>query len=293
MELTLLGTGCPQVDTVRYGPASLVRHAGFSFLIDCGSGVTQRLLAAGCSGWEIDALLMTHLHSDHLVDLYQLIISSWHQGRDRPHRIFGPSGTKAFCTGTMKLWKKELALRIKHERRTTTTGLELDVTEFKEGTIWDEADLSIRAIEVDHRPVKPAFGFVFEGGGKKVVFSGDTTYCENLIENATGADVLVHECFVHESLEPVPPRTVEGVRNVAGYHTLSSEVGKVAAKAGVRCLVLNHFVPVRFDKSDVLAQIRRDYDGPIVLGEDLLSIDVDRGELHHAGLAMSLEALAR
>jgi ribonuclease Z len=293
MEFTLLGTGCPQVDTERYGPASLVRHQGFTFLIDCGSGVTQRLLAAGSSGWEIDALLMTHLHSDHLVDLFQLIISSWHQGRERPHRIFGPTGTKTYCDGLMRLWRNELKQRIAHERRMTTTGLELEVKEFKTGPIWDDGGVSIRAVEVDHKPVKYAFGFVFEAGGRKLVFSGDTTYCPDLIEAAHGADVLVHECFVHEAMEPITRQTKEGKRNVAGYHTLSSEVGKVAAEASVSCLVLNHFVPVRFDKSDVLAQIRRDYDGPIVLGEDLLNLNLDTGELRYSGLAVSLEALAR
>ena len=84
MRVTLLGTGCPQVHDRRFGPASLVRIGGRSFLVDCGSGVTQRLVAAGTSGAALDAVLLTHLHSDHVVDLYQLIVSSWHQGRDRP-----------------------------------------------------------------------------------------------------------------------------------------------------------------------------------------------------------------
>src|ERR671924_2058344 len=82
MQLTLLGTGCPQVDLHRYGPANLVRAGGRCFLVDCGSGVTQRLLGAGATGAQIDAVLLTHLHSDHVVDLFQLVISSWHQARD-------------------------------------------------------------------------------------------------------------------------------------------------------------------------------------------------------------------
>ena len=86
MEMILLGTGCPVVSLERYGPATLVRHGGTSLLVDCGSGVTQRLLEAGTPGNEIDGLLLTHLHSDHLVDLFQLVISSWHQGRARPLR---------------------------------------------------------------------------------------------------------------------------------------------------------------------------------------------------------------
>lgn len=293
MHLTLLGTGCPQVDTERYGPASLVRHNGLAFLVDCGSGVTQRLVAAGSGGWALDALLLTHLHSDHIVDLFQLIISSWHQGRDFPQRILGPPGTRRFCDGLMALWRAELEQRIAYEMRSSTEALELDVTEFGPGEIWDEGGVRVTAVEVDHRPVLHAYGFVFEAGGRKLVFSGDTRYCPALIEAARGADILVHECFIHDGLPPDEGnRTSEGVGNVALYHTLSNEVGKVAAQAGVRCLVLNHFVPVRFDKSDLLAEVRRDYAGPIVLGEDLVELDLATGELRHAGLSVGLIARA-
>lgn len=99
MELTLLGTGCPQVDTRRFGPASLVRHEGLTCLVDCGSGVTQRLLDAENHGAALDVVFLTHLHSDHISDLFQLILSSWHQGRDRPQRIFGPPAPAPTATG--------------------------------------------------------------------------------------------------------------------------------------------------------------------------------------------------
>jgi ribonuclease Z len=290
LDLTLLGTGCPQVDTERYGPASLVRHEALTFLVDCGSGVTQRLLAADAPGATLDAILLTHLHSDHIVDLFQLIISSWHQGRDRPQRIFGPTGTRHFCSGLIALWRAELDQRIAHERRPSASALELEVVEFQAGEIWSESGVRITAVEVDHRPVHFAYGFVFEAGGRKLAFSGDTTYCPTLIDAARGADVLVHECFIHGGLRlDEGHRTPEGVRNVASYHTLASEVGKVATQAGVHCLVLNHFVPVRFDKAAVLAEVRRDYGGPVVLGEDLLHLDLNTGELRHAGLVMGME----
>jgi ribonuclease Z len=294
MDLTLLGTGCPQADTERYGPASLVRHEDLSFLVDCGSGVTQRLLAAGSGGRALDAIFLTHLHSDHIVDLFQLIISSWHQGRDRPQRIFGPSGTRHYCDGLMALWRAELDQRIAHERRPSTLALELEVVEFQAGEIWAEEGVRVTAVEVDHRPVRFAYGFIFEAGGRKLAFSGDTAFCPALIEAARGADVLIHECFIHGVMAPNKDnRTAEGVRNVATYHTLSSEVGKVAAAAGVRCLLLNHFVPVDFDKSAVLAEVRLDYAGPVVLGEDLLRLDVGSGALRYAGLVMGLEALVQ
>jgi ribonuclease Z len=289
MRVTLLGTGCPQVDDRRFGPASLVEAGGRRFLIDCGSGVTQRLVAAGASGAELDAVLLTHLHSDHLVDLYQLIVSSWHQGRDRPQRIFGPVGTKAFAAATMALWQSEREQRIEWERRPSTAALELDVVEFEEGAIWDTDGLRISAFAVDHRPVAPAFGFLFEAGGCRVAFSGDTTVCDNLVRWAAGADLLVHECFIHaEMLARRGGRDDRGLKNVAAYHTLSSEVGKVASRAGAGLLLLNHLVPVAFDRDALLAEVAADYAGPIVIGEDLLTVDVLLRAVSYEGLRLGL-----
>lgn len=288
MDVTLLGTGCPQISTERYGPANLVRHGDAAFLIDCGSGTTQRLLGAGSAGRDLDAVLLTHLHSDHLVDLYQLIISSWHQGRDRPQIVYGPKGTKAFVEGTMAVWSAELAQRIVHEKRTSTRALETVVHEIEAGEVLTHGSLRVRAVEVAHQPVKQAFGFVFEADGRKAVFSGDTAYCPALIAAAQEADVLVHECFIHREMKQAPGRTAEGLRNVASYHTLSSEVGKVAREARAKCLVLNHFVPIRFDKSALLAEVRRDYAGPVVIGEDLMRIDVGTREIAHAGGVIGL-----
>lgn len=288
MDITLLGTGCPQVSTERYGPANLVRHNGAALLVDCGSGTTQRLLGAGSAGRDLDAVLLTHLHSDHLVDLYQLIVSSWHQGRDRPQIVYGPKGTKAFVEGTMAVWSSELAQRIAHEKRASTRALETVVHEIEPGEVLTQGSLRVRAVEVAHQPVKHAFGFVFEADGRKAVFSGDTAYCPALIAAAQEADVLVHECFIHREMKPAPGRTAEGLQNVASYHTLSSEVGKVAREARAKCLVLNHFVPIRFDRSALLAEVRRDYGGPIVVGEDLMRIDAETREISHAGSVIGL-----
>jgi ribonuclease Z len=289
MLVTLLGTGCPQVHPDRFGPASLVRAGGRQFLIDCGSGVTQRLVAAGSSGAQLDAVLLTHLHSDHVVDLYQLIISSWHQGRDRPQRIFGPAGTRAFAESTMEVWRTEREARIAWERRPSTAALELDIVEFAEGPIWDEGGVHIAAFVVDHRPVQPAFGFLFDTGGRRTAFSGDTTVCDNLLAWAKDVDLLVHECFIHQAmLARRGMRADQGLQNVAAYHTLSSEVGKVASRAGARLLVLNHFVPVEFDRDALLREVTADFADPVVIGEYLLTIDVARRAVGFENLRLAL-----
>ena len=291
MLVTLLGTGCPQCDPDRLGPASLVRAGKRQLLIDVGSGATQRLISAGSSGRSLDAVLLTHLHSDHIVDLFQLVISSWHQGRNRPQQVFGPKGTRRFVEGLMALWRPELEQRIAHEMRPSIAALEVEVTEIEPGEILRLDELVVRAVAVDHFPVREAFGFVIETGSLRAVFSGDTAPCPALVEAAKGAELLVHECFVHGAMKPEPGiRTQEGIDNVARYHTASVDVGEIAAKAGIRCLMLNHFVPTRFDKDRVLAEVRRAYAGPVLVGEDLMSIDLERRVVSHAGTRIGLGA---
>lgn len=289
MLVTLLGTGCPQAHPLRFGPASLVQAGGRSFLVDCGSGVTQRMAAAGVSGAALDALLLTHMHSDHLVDLYQLVISGWHQGRDRPQRILGPAGTSTFAAATMEVWRQERERRIGWELRPSTAGLELDVTEVEDGVIWDADGLRISAFTVDHRPVEPAFGFLFETPECRVAFSGDTRVCDSLVRAAQSVDLLVHECFIHRAMAARPGRrSAQGLANVAAYHTLSSEVGKVASRCNARMLALNHFVPVDFDRAALLAEVRADFQGPVVIGEDLLTLDVPQRSASYQGLTFAL-----
>ncbi len=276
MELTLLGTGCPSVDVDRYGPAALVDGGpGARLLVDCGSGVTQRLVGAGCPGREIDAVLLTHLHSDHIIDVFQLVISSWHQGRERPQRVIGPPGTKAYVDGLKTLWAAELKQRIAHEMRPSTVGLEIDVQEISGGDRLDFGDLSVTVVDVDHRPVRHAFGFIFEGGAEKLAISGDTTYCPALIDAAKGVDMLLHEVFIHREMPVIEGvRTAETVTNVGAYHTMSDVVGRVAHEAGAKSLVLTHFVPPRFDEAALLGDVTPTYDGPVIIGHDLMKLHV-------------------
>lgn len=289
MEIVFLGTGCPVVSTERYGPAQLILGEGAKVLVDCGSGVTQRLLAAGTPGRDLDALLLTHLHSDHLVDLYQLVVSSWHQGRDRPLPVYGPPGTRRYVEGLMALWEPELSLRIAHEKRPSTAALEIAVTEIAAEDDFDLGGLSVRVVPVDHKPVRHAFGFVFEEAGQKLALSGDTRRCESLIDAAQGADLLVHEVFIHREMPVVEGvRSAETVASVAAYHTLSEEVGKIASEAGVKALALTHFVPPACDRAALLAEVAADFAGPLILAEDLLRVDLATRRVSHGKALLAL-----
>ncbi len=274
-KVTLLGTGCPSVSTCRYGAATLVQCGGKTLLVDVGSGVTQRLAGVGMTGADIDALLITHMHSDHLVDLYQFIISSWHHSRDVPQKIFGPPGIKAFVDETMAVWQNERDLRIKFEQRTSVAAFNIETIELSgEDELFPGASCMVHPIRVEHEPVEPAFGFAFEADGKKLVLSGDTRYCKNLIIAAQNADLLVHEVFVHGTMEVSGTRSAQGLEAVKSYHTLSSEVGKVASAANAQALALTHIVPPDADRSALIADARKDFSGPIVVGEDLMSFDL-------------------
>lgn len=277
-SVTLLGTGCPNVSSRRYGAGQLVCCGGLKLLVDIGAGVTHRLVEAGSNGADIDALLITHIHSDHLVDLYQLIISSWHQSRDRPQVIYGPPGTKKLVDAQMAVWADERALRIEFEQRTSTDAFNIEVHEFDASGVLIECDgARVSAVRVDHDPIEYAFGFVFETATQKLVLSGDTRPCDALIEAARGADVLVHEVFQHgRSRAPGGTRSATTIAQVESYHTLSTVVGDVARKAEVGALVLTHLVPPDADPLELIEDVRKDFDGFVVVGEDLMHVDVAR-----------------
>ena len=275
MELTLLGTGCPSVDHKRFGPSNLVTTKTVKILVDCGSGITQRLHELKVSSADIDALFFTHLHSDHAVDLYQLIISSWHSYRIKPWKIYGPKGTKKFVKKIMDAWADERKLRISYESRASAKAFDIQVTEFKSIGNIKIKDLTIKYFEVDHKPVKYAYGFCFTNKNKKLTISGDTRPCENLMKYAQKSDVLLHEVFIEgEILQINKMRTQKTLHNVQSYHTTSTQVGKVAFITRAKKLVLTHFVPTRFNKNNLKKVVKKDFGKDPVIGEDLMTIKV-------------------
>jgi ribonuclease Z len=211
------------------------------------------------------------------MDLYQLYISGWHQGRNTKFKVVGPKGTKLFFQNILKAFNEELEGRIKWEQRPNIEGLDYEVTEIDETFEFKNDDLEVKPFEVDHYPVEPAFGYQIKlsdkGKEKKVVISGDTRKSENLIKHALNADVLVHEVFVN--LEFDDRRMSEKtLLNVSDYHTSPKEIGEIANIAEVKKLILTHFVPPIFDESELIYKIAESYKGEIIIGEDLMSIEI-------------------
>ena len=275
MKLTLLGTGCPSVDFKRCGSSNLISTKSTKILVDCGSGVTQRLNQSKNSSADIDALLLTHLHTDHVIDLYQLIISSWHSDRTSQWKIYGPKGTKKFVDKIFLAWKSERKLRISYEKRKSSKALNYKVYEFKKEGFININDIKIKYFEVDHKPVPYAYGFSFFNKNKKLTISGDTKPCESLMRNAQNADVLLHEVFIEYEINQTSGlRSKKTLHNVKEYHTPSNLVGKVAKLSNCKKPVLTHFVPTKFNISKLKKIVRKDFGKDPIIGNDLLTINI-------------------
>ncbi|SFI41511.1 ribonuclease Z [Bosea sp. OK403] len=275
LAFTFLGTGAPPVSLRRAGPSHLVEAAGRKVLVDCGSGVSQRLVAAGHQGADIDLLIVTHEHSDHLVDFYQLIVSSWHQGRNRPWRVMAPAPALANMRAQYEAFARERALRIAFEKRPDATGLEVFFEELRAGIVSGLGNLAIEAFLVDHKPVEPAFGLCFSHGDSRIVFSGDTRLTLSLEQAAQGCDLLVCEVFISNQMPVVAGvRSAETVASVQSYHMTPEVVAGLALRAGAKALALTHLVPPAADTAALAREVRQaGYSGPLIIGEDLMRLE--------------------
>tara|TARA_B100000963_G_scaffold325020_1_gene310952 strand:+ start:515 stop:1339 length:825 start_codon:yes stop_codon:yes gene_type:complete len=267
-KIVLLGTGCPSPSHIRYGPSTLISTESLKILIDAGSGVTQRLSEFGLAPSEIDIILITHLHSDHIVDLYQLYISGWHTGRAKPFKIVGPIGLKKFFDKTVEAYADELNLRVDWEKRPNHKGLDIEITEIDNEFIYEKTGIKIKSIEVQHQPVEPAYGYQVFVDDKKITYSGDTRYSINLEKASQDAEYLIHEVFVSLNFDN-KRMTRDTLVNVKDYHSTPEDVGNLAQAANVKKLILNHFVPPVFDEESLKTEISKYYDGEVIVGNDL------------------------
>jgi ribonuclease Z len=281
-RVTLLGTGSPAPVMRRFGPGVLVQAGGKTLLIDCGRGTTQRLMQAGLRLGQVDALFLTHLHSDHIVGIPDLWLTGWLEAayaqRKGPFVVHGPAGTQALMDGLTRAYQWDIQARIA-DQNLSPASIAAQVTEFKEGVVYDQGGVKVTAIEVDHGELlKPAFGFRVDYAGRSVTISGDTRFSENLIRHAAGTDLLIHQvAAVREELLKNPVFKV-----ILAHHTQPDEAGTLFTRVKPKLAVYYHFVllgapgipPVT--EADVVALTRRNYAGPLVVGEDLMAFRLDR-----------------
>ena len=278
IEVTLLGTGSPIPDARRAGPSTLVRAGGQTFLVDCGRGVQQRLTAAGVGANALTALLLTHLHSDHIADLGDVLITRWvttFTPDPAPLPIIGPPGTAEVVAATLKAFGFDIGYRIAHHADLTSPP-RVEVHEHTEGTVWDRDGAQIRVAPTDHRPVAPTIGFRVEFGGASVVLAGDTVPCESLDTLAAGAGALVHTVIRRDLIEAIP---MQRIRDICDYHSSVEEAADTAARAGVGILILTHYVPgiAPGQEDDWRARAATWFGRQIELGDDLHRVEVHPG----------------
>ena len=273
IEVVLLGTGSPLPDPHRAGPATLVRAGAATLLVDCGRGVLLRLAAAGAGAPGLSALLLTHLHSDHITDLGDVITTRWVMGFGAPPlQIVGPPGTRAVVDATLAGLVQDVQYRIDHHED-LLEGPAVEVVEVVEGVAWEAGDVRVLAAPTDHRPVAPTIGFRVEHGGASVVLAGDTVPCGTLDGLSAGADALVHTAIRKDLIANVP---VPRLQDVCDYHSSVEEAAATAARAGVGTLVLTHYVPALVPGEEDLWRklAATEFSGRVELGDDLLRVEV-------------------
>lgn len=276
IEVTLLGTGSPMVDPNRAGPSTLVRAGSDLFLVDCGRGVLMRAAAVGVGAANITALLLTHLHSDHITDLSDVITTRWVTTFTRtPLPVFGPPGTTAVVAATLKALAPDISYRIGHHADITEPPA-VEVHEFTEGTVWDADGVRIRVAPTDHRPVEPTIAYRIDYADASVVLAGDTVPCPTLDEIAKGAGALVHT-VIRKDLVTLAPQ--QRLRDILDYHSSVEQAAATAQRAGVGTLILTHYVPPlqpgTEDQWRALAAT--EFDRQIELGDDLHRVEVHPG----------------
>lgn len=277
-RVTLLGTGSPTPALDRFGPGVLVQAGGESILIDAGRGVTQRLWQLGVPLGQVGSLLLTHLHSDHVVGIPDLWLTGWLDSpfgtRKEAMQVFGPPGTRKLMDGLRSAYQWDIDTRIA-DQNLPRAGADVAATEIKDNTVFERGGVKVTAFEVDHGDnIKDAFGYRIDFNSRSVVVSGDTRFNENLIKRATGVDLLIHQVA---AARPALLDRAPHWRVILAHHTSPEQAGTVFTRAAPKFALYYHFVLLRDAVvlpptiGEVIERTRTNYSGPLIAGEDLMT----------------------
>ena len=281
MKVTLLGTGTPTPRVGSFSASTLVEAGPERLLFDFGRGSTIRLFQKKIPLGSITASFITHLHSDHVVGLPDMWLSGWigtpWGSRKTPMVIFGPQGTVAMTENLTKAFSEDIRIRTDDEHY-PAAGVAFAAKDIEPGPVYEKNGVKVSAIEVNHgEKIKPAYGYVIEFGGKKVVLSGDTKPDQHVIDAGKGADLLVHEVAI---IEPELLKSYPNYRAIEDHHTSPEEAGRIFSEAKPKLAVYSHIVfatvkPVQDVPEDALAtRTESTYSGPFIIGRDLMSFVV-------------------
>lgn len=297
IHVVLCGTGSPLPDPTRSGPCTAIVTKTKLLVVDAGSGAARKLLWLGVRVGDVDGVLLTHYHSDHIDGLGELLLQRWAGGaRHEPLPVYGPQGVERVVGGINETYTLDAEYRVAHHGPEIVPpsgrgGVARSFLAPKPGeeiVVFDEDGLRVSAFAVDHGPVRPAVGYRFDFHGRSVVVSGDTSKSANLTRFAKGADLLVHEglarqlvALMTDAAHRAGRANVEKIsHDILSYHTSPIEAAEVARDAGVHMLVFTHVIPPLPSasmESLFLKGVSAVWRGPVVVGRDGMTFTLSAG----------------
>lgn len=273
MKITIIGSGGgPQPNTSRSAPSVAIEHRDKLYVIDCGNGTPRNVVAAGYRLKDLTAVFLTHHHIDHNADFGNLALLAWTAGLVDPIETYGPAPMAEIVDRYVEMNSIDIAHR-EQLGRPAFRPLVKTTDVAGDGVVYSGDDLTVTAAAVVHPPLE-AYAYRFDSSEGSVVISGDTTYCDEMVDIARGADILVHEAFLPDSLHLLTDGSNTKVerlqKHFAQAHTTAEDAGRVAQQAGVKKLVLWHLIPTEgVDRSAWIEQAQRHFSGEVIVSADL------------------------
>jgi len=272
-RVIMLGTGTPNADPDRSGPAVAIVVGGAAYLVDAGPGIVRRAALAArtdsipaLAADRLRRVFLTHLHSDHTTGLPDLIFSPWVLGRTAPLDVYGPPGTARMVDLLEQAYSEDVAIRLRGGEPSNKTGYAAHTHDVTGGEVYRDSNVVVTAFEVMHGKWEHALGYTFKTADRTIVVSGDTRPTDAIVRACNGCDVLVHEVYDAEAFKG---RTPDWQAYHSAYHTSSFELADIAARARPRLLLLYHQLYWGGSDSSIVSQIKTRYRGEVVPARDL------------------------
>jgi len=274
-KVILLGTGTPNPDPERSGPAIAIVVNETPYIIDCGPGIVRQAAAVsttyggnikGLETVNLKLLFITHLHTDHTAGYPDLIFTPWVMGRDEPLEVYGPEGIKSMTEHILLAYQEDIKVRLYGLEPANNQGWRVNAHEINPGIIYKDENVTVEAFLVNHGNWPESYGFKFTTPDRTIVISGDTSPCENLIKYSKGVDILIHEVYSQQALEK---RNKFWQTYHSKFHTSSYELARIAAEVQPGILILYHQLFWNSTEDDLLKEIKERYKGKVVSAKDL------------------------
>ncbi len=283
LNVTLLGTGSPIPTSNRFSQSTLIEAGKQKLLFDVGRGVVTRISQLGIPLRDIDATFISHFHSDHIVGLPDLWLTSrlptGFGSRKQPMAVYGPEGTVAMTDNLVKAYSRDIEIREADELIPPSSN-KFDAHDITPGVVYEKDGVKVTAFETHHGDlITPNYGYIIEYDGKKVLITSDTTYDERIAQQGKGADMIIHEVA---AIDPGLLKEYPRFKEINAHHTTPEEAGRIFTMAAPRLAAYTHIIIIKPDQpleqptDEVVTRTRATYKGPLVVGEDLMRFEIDK-----------------